>query len=227
MTSSTASSDKPPAMLYSVSEFEFGPAFDAVDIGIIVLDRRECIVGWNEWMARVARQPKPAVLGKSLYEVFPSLRDTRLPAVIGDSFQVGFEKIGEFKRRTVVRRDSVLCQQRDQSRFQRRCRTRPALRRSGRQSASACKSADWHWIRGRSARRKTCSETTCSEKHSPNSPSRRGMPWSSAAWCRPRQRQNWQARRPSPKRPIRLRHWSRLPLQRSPPLKRSSCRWLR
>jgi PAS domain S-box-containing protein len=80
-------------MLYSVSEFEFGPAFDAVDIGIIVLDRRECIVGWNEWMARVTRQPKPAVLGKSFYEVFPGLRDTRLPTVIGDSFQVGSSSI--------------------------------------------------------------------------------------------------------------------------------------
>ena len=44
-------------------------------------------------MARVARQPKSAVLGKIFYEVFPSLRDTRLPAVIGDSFQVGSSSI--------------------------------------------------------------------------------------------------------------------------------------
>jgi PAS domain S-box-containing protein len=80
-------------MLYSASEFEYGPAFDAVDIGIIVLDRGECIVGWNEWMARVARQSTPDVLGRSLYDVFPSLRDTRLPAVIGDSFQVGSSSI--------------------------------------------------------------------------------------------------------------------------------------
>jgi PAS domain S-box-containing protein len=80
-------------MLYSTSEFEFGPAFDAVDIGIIVVDRRECIVGWNEWMARVSRQRRPDALGKSLYDVFPSLRDTRLPTVIGDSFQVGSSSI--------------------------------------------------------------------------------------------------------------------------------------
>jgi PAS domain S-box-containing protein len=76
-----------------MSDFDSGPAFDAVDIGIIVLDRRECIVGWNEWMARVSRRPKPSVLGKSLYEVFPSLRDTRLPAVIADSFQAGSSSI--------------------------------------------------------------------------------------------------------------------------------------
>ncbi len=80
-------------MSHSSSEFEFGPTFDAVDIGIIVLDRRECIVGWNEWMARVSRQPKAAVLGKSLYDVFPNLRDTRLPAVIADSFQAGSSSI--------------------------------------------------------------------------------------------------------------------------------------
>ncbi len=80
-------------MSCSLSESDFGPAFDAVDIGIIVLDRRECIVGWNDWIGRVSRQAKPAVLGRSLYEVFPSLRDTRLPAVIADSFQAGSSSI--------------------------------------------------------------------------------------------------------------------------------------
>ena len=93
MTLSTASNDKLLTVSCSVSEVDFGPVFDAVDIGIIVLDRRECVVGWNEWMARVSRQSKAAVRGKSLYDVFPNLRETRLPAVIADSFQVGSSSI--------------------------------------------------------------------------------------------------------------------------------------
>jgi PAS domain S-box-containing protein len=80
-------------MSSSDSDFAIGPAFDAVDIGIIVVDRRERIVAWNDWIARVSRRAKSDVLGKSLYEVFPSLRDTRLPAVIGDAFEVGSSSI--------------------------------------------------------------------------------------------------------------------------------------
>jgi PAS domain S-box-containing protein len=93
VTLSMVSNDQPLTMPCSESDFAIGPAFDAVDIGIIVLDRRECIVAWNDWMARVSRHDKSAVLGKSLYEVFPSLRDTRLPAVIGDSFQSGSSSV--------------------------------------------------------------------------------------------------------------------------------------
>jgi PAS domain S-box-containing protein len=81
------------AMSVDVSEFEYGPAFDAVDIGIIVLDQQHHIVGWNDWIARLSRQAKPAVIGKSLYEIFPTARSTRLPSVIADSFQAGSSSI--------------------------------------------------------------------------------------------------------------------------------------
>jgi PAS domain S-box-containing protein len=73
--------------------FEYGPAFDAVDIGIIVLDQQHRIAGWNDWMARVSRQPKDAVLGDSLYDIFPTARDTRLSKVISDSFEAGSSSI--------------------------------------------------------------------------------------------------------------------------------------
>lgn len=82
-----------PAMLGDVSKFEYGPAFDAVDIGIIVLDEQHRIVGWNDWIARVSRQPKQSVLGKGLYDIFPMARNTRLPAVIEDSFRAGSSSI--------------------------------------------------------------------------------------------------------------------------------------
>ena len=80
-------------MLGDVSKFEHGPAFDAVDIGIIVLDEQHRIVGWNSWIARVSRKPKQSVLGKSLYDIFSTARNTRLPSVIDDLFRAGSSSI--------------------------------------------------------------------------------------------------------------------------------------
>jgi PAS domain S-box-containing protein len=79
--------------LADVSDFKHGPAFDAVDIGIIVLDQRRCVVGWNAWIARVSRLPRQAVLDKPFAEVFPDLRDSRLPAVIEESTESGSSSI--------------------------------------------------------------------------------------------------------------------------------------
>ena len=50
-------------MLDNASHLLFGPVFDTVDIGLVVLDSQGCIVGWNEWMARVSRRPARDVLG--------------------------------------------------------------------------------------------------------------------------------------------------------------------
>jgi PAS domain S-box-containing protein len=80
-------------MLGKVSDLVFGPVFDTVDIGLIVLDGQGCIVGWNEWMARTARRPAHQVLGKTLDEIFPAVLDTRLPGVIDDAFQAGSSSI--------------------------------------------------------------------------------------------------------------------------------------
>jgi PAS domain S-box-containing protein len=80
-------------MSRDLGEFEYGPAFDAVDIGIIVLDEERQIAGWNDWIARVFGQPKEAVAGKSFYDLFPSARTTRLPSVIDDSFEFGSSSV--------------------------------------------------------------------------------------------------------------------------------------
>ena len=58
-------------MLDNPSDLLFGPVFDTVDIGLVVLDSQGCIVGWNEWMARVSRHEARDVLGKPLLEVHP------------------------------------------------------------------------------------------------------------------------------------------------------------
>ena len=80
-------------MLVKAADFLTGPMFDAVDIGLVVLDSQQCIIGWNEWMARVSRRPTEDVLGKNLCDVFPDLRSTRLPNAIEDAFQVGSSSI--------------------------------------------------------------------------------------------------------------------------------------
>ena len=81
---SRASIDQTLAMLGDVSDFVYGPAFDAVDIGIIVLDEQQRIVAWNDWIARVSGQPRQSVIGRSLYDIFPMMRNTRLSSVIED-----------------------------------------------------------------------------------------------------------------------------------------------
>ena len=85
MTLSMALDGKLLAMLDDVSELELGPISDALDVGIVVLDGQGCIVGWNDWIARASRHSERSVLGKNLFDVFPNLRDTRLPAVLEES----------------------------------------------------------------------------------------------------------------------------------------------
>ena len=80
-------------MLDNASDLSFGAVFDTVDIGIVVLDSHCCIVGWNEWIARVSRHPARDVIGKAFLEVFPEWRYTRPPEVIGDLFRAGSSSI--------------------------------------------------------------------------------------------------------------------------------------
>src|SRR6476661_2737774 len=93
MTSSTPSKSNRPVMLDNISDPMFGPVFDTVDIGLVVIDRDELVVGWNDWMARISRRPAQQVIGKSFYEIFPDARKTRLSGVIEDSFEVGSSSI--------------------------------------------------------------------------------------------------------------------------------------
>ena len=52
--------------------------FDALDVGIIVLDQQRRIVGWNDWMARVSAAFQAVrCSARACYDVFPALRATR------------------------------------------------------------------------------------------------------------------------------------------------------
>jgi PAS domain S-box-containing protein len=93
MISSAVSTNNLPFMLGNVSDLVLGPVFDTVDTGLVVLDSHGCIVGWNEWIARISHLPAQDVLGKTFYDVFPNVRSTRLPGIIDDAFQVGSSSI--------------------------------------------------------------------------------------------------------------------------------------
>src|SRR6204780_1387841 len=80
-------------MLDNAPDLVFGPVFDTVDIGLVVLDRDGCVVGWNAWMARVSRRQAREVLGKAFLEGFPEVRHPRLPDVISDSLYAGSSSI--------------------------------------------------------------------------------------------------------------------------------------
>src|SRR5690348_15066630 len=80
-------------MLADTSSSESELALDALDVGIIMLDVRGIIVGWNEWIARASNIPKEVAIGQNLLALFPDLGKTRLPAVIEDSFKVGSSSI--------------------------------------------------------------------------------------------------------------------------------------
>jgi PAS domain S-box-containing protein len=80
-------------MLGDVSKLAIRRVFDALDVGIVVLDAQNRIIAWNDWIARVSQHSETSVLGRNLFDVFPNLRDTRLPTVIEDSLRVGSSSV--------------------------------------------------------------------------------------------------------------------------------------
>ena len=80
-------------MLADVSAFEAEFAIDALDVGVVVLDAQGAVVGWNDWIVRASGISKQAALGKPLLSIFPGLQQTRLPAAINNSLQVGSSSI--------------------------------------------------------------------------------------------------------------------------------------
>jgi PAS domain S-box-containing protein len=80
-------------MLDSVSDLLFGPVFDTVDIGLVVIDGDGLVVAWNDWIARISRRPAHQVLGQPFFEIFPDAHNSRMPGVIADAFQAGSSSI--------------------------------------------------------------------------------------------------------------------------------------
>lgn len=65
----------------------------AVRTGIIVLDARERIVVWNDWMAQHSRLKETLILGKTFGEVLPDMIDGRTHVAIRSALQNNFASL--------------------------------------------------------------------------------------------------------------------------------------
>lgn len=76
------------AML-TITHESFGLIFDALDCGIIVLNRHREVIAWNAWIAAASNIAKPDALGKSLEDLFPGLRLNALLAAATEALEAG------------------------------------------------------------------------------------------------------------------------------------------
>jgi len=67
--------------------------FNALNVGIIILDRQSRVVVWNDWIAHVTRRMAVSVRGTKFLDIFPELQATRLPLVIEDAFEIGSSSV--------------------------------------------------------------------------------------------------------------------------------------
>ncbi len=63
--------------------------FDALDIGLIVLDRAVRVTAWNQWMAAASGIPAARAIGRELAEIFGDPPNQRLMAVIDEALSCG------------------------------------------------------------------------------------------------------------------------------------------
>lgn len=76
-------------MLAETPRSEIAALLDAMDVGIVVLDREARVRVWNDWMIRHTDIAAAAATGRTLVELFPALAATRLPDAIEESFRNG------------------------------------------------------------------------------------------------------------------------------------------
>jgi PAS domain S-box-containing protein len=62
---------------------------DALDVGIIIVDEQNKIVAWNPWIETATTLSATSVIGRDLFDLFESLRETRIPSAVSDAFQFG------------------------------------------------------------------------------------------------------------------------------------------
>ena len=67
--------------------------FDALNVGIIILDRQSRVVVWNDWIAHATRKMAMSVRGTKFFDIFPELQATRLPLVIEEAFEIGTSSV--------------------------------------------------------------------------------------------------------------------------------------
>lgn len=63
--------------------------FDAIDIGLILLDADQRVFGWNAWLAAASHVPPESARGKTLGEIFPGPLPLRLMTGIAQALEMG------------------------------------------------------------------------------------------------------------------------------------------
>jgi PAS domain S-box-containing protein len=72
---------------------QFATAFDALDSGVVVLDRDQRIVFWNYWLSSASGIAAEQAAGRTLSELFPDHPLGRLPTCITDALSLGSSAI--------------------------------------------------------------------------------------------------------------------------------------
>ena len=67
--------------------------FDAVETGLIVLDFRRCIRGWNKWMEATSGIAAEQARTKSIEQLFPAVAGTRLAAALTEALESGVSSV--------------------------------------------------------------------------------------------------------------------------------------
>jgi PAS domain S-box-containing protein len=73
--------------------FELDDVFDVIDTGLIVIDDRRRVRGWNAWMGLASGIAKEEALGRTLGQLFIEARTGRLLAAIDQALEIGASSI--------------------------------------------------------------------------------------------------------------------------------------
>ena len=63
--------------------------FDAIDLGLILLDDDRRVIGWNAWIANASGIADAAARGHRLGELFPGRIPVRLDTAIAQALELG------------------------------------------------------------------------------------------------------------------------------------------
>jgi PAS domain S-box-containing protein len=62
-----------------------GAAIDALDVGVVVLDSSQRVIGWNGWLVSASGVSVSGAAGRTLEQIFPQKTSVRLAAAISDA----------------------------------------------------------------------------------------------------------------------------------------------
>lgn len=64
---------------------ECARVLDHLEVGVILVDAGQCVIGWNRWMERRSEFLREEALGAELQELFPEIRGGRLQVAVANA----------------------------------------------------------------------------------------------------------------------------------------------